>query len=137
MARPGKRPKLVPAPNGDAPLAQLPAEVVAGLQRWLDDGQHYTGRRNVYRCDTCGGLTHTVDLHTGTTPAFLGCRRTAGCPGRAVSAGYPSAPVPADYPPAPWEWYRPSATELRTMEPAMRHHVLQGGLALRPAAVGQ
>jgi hypothetical protein len=97
---------------------------------------HYpgSGRHNAYRCDDCGALTVVVHRDAGVTPMFLGCRATHGCRGRAVSLGYPSGPIPPSLLPARWEWYRPDRSDPISRDAAMRSHVEQGGLALRPTS---
>jgi hypothetical protein len=98
---------------------------------------HYPGpgRHNAYRCDDCGSHTVVVHVDAGVTPMFLGCRATPGCQGRAVSLGYPEGPIPSHLLPAEWEWYRPERGDRVLRDPAMRSHVEQGGLVLRPAGV--
>lgn len=91
------------------------------------------GAVNAWKCDDCGGLTVAVHVDEGTTPMFLGCRRTPGCKGRAVSSMYPEPPIPADVLGLlAWEWFMPSAKKIRRMEPEMREHCRQGGLVIRP-----
>lgn len=144
----GKRPsqQLVDAPEGDDPRMQVTPDLAA----WITERASQP-RLNAYKCEACGRIMVTRDLHAGVTPMFLDCRTTEGCQGTAASAGYPSGPMPEGYPPVTLEWYRPSATELERMrtkardrnpltgqptdrarmEAAMVDHVMRGGLALR------
>lgn len=118
------------APDGDTPLLMLPASVVAWLEerRSAHVGHH---RMNGWKCAVCGLVTVCVDVHTGVTPMFLGCRRTPGCKGMATSASYPDAPLPPDLPQPGWEWYRPSAHEFVRHNDEAKEHVRKGGLLLR------
>ena len=94
------------------------------------------GAVNAWRCRECGAFTVAVHRDEGVTPMFLACRATPGCPGRAVSLGYPSGPRPASIPAPAWEWYRPDGKDLRRQNAAMRNHIANGGLALRPIKDG-
>lgn len=88
---------------------------------------------NAYHCQKCGRNTVTIDVDPGVTPMFLGCRRTEGCTGSAVSSGYPEAKPPQhvlDH--LDWEWALPTGFEYARLDAAMRDHVDQGGLVLRP-----
>lgn len=91
------------------------------------------GSVNAWKCNDCGGLTVAVHVDAGVTPMFLGCRRTEGCKGRAVSSMYPDPPLPDHVLDAlAWEWYMPGDKELRKLDPATRDHCEQGGLVIRP-----
>jgi hypothetical protein len=91
------------------------------------------GAVNAWRCVACGGLTVAVHVDEGVTPMFLACRRTDGCPGRAVSSGYPAPPVPDNVIDLlAWEWWKPTGRQYRRLSPEMRSHVDRGGLDLRP-----
>jgi hypothetical protein len=85
-------------------------------------------RLNVYRCSG-GDVTTTVDVDEGVTPFMVMCPK---CGRDAQSSFYPkSRPVPESIPEPSHEWYRPSETETRRMNHAMREHVKKGGLLLR------
>ena len=97
----------------------------------------FVGQVNVYTCGSCGGQTVTIDRDAGVTPMYLDCRADGAeprtrCRGRATSAWYrPTLPHPE---PA-WEWYRPTAKELRGIKDrALRDHAESGGLLLRRIA---
>lgn len=129
--RPGPGPLArVPESWGDEPRISLPVSVVDWLREQVAarDGHH---GENGYQCKSCGKVTVTVDVHPGVTPAFLDCRRTAGCSGMAVSSFYPSGPRPANLPEPAWEWFRPSSPVLARQTAAAREHVRKGGLLLR------
>ncbi len=83
---------------------------------------------NVYTCPDCHVDMVTVDVDEGTTPFMLGCRSTPGCEGMAESHFY--VPDPGHGPPR-WEWYKPSAKQIKKASPGMRHHAELGGLFIR------
>lgn len=92
------------------------------------------GRENVYVCEQCGGFTVTVDIDDGVTPFMLGCRALGEeglCEGLAYSELYPPGPRPPHIPAPAWEWYKPTAQELKASTPGMQAHAAQGGLFLR------
>lgn len=93
------------------------------------------GAINAWKCEKCGQLTVARHADEGVTPMFLACRASGNvedCGGRAVSSGYPSEPIPYRIlNRLEWEWYKPTLIELQAMEPEMRRHIMQGGLALR------
>lgn len=110
----------VPEGFGDEPRMKLDSKIVL----WLQNREPF--KFNGYKCDRCGYWWITVDRHPGVTPMFKACE---GChEGRAVSMGYPSTPPPKQ---PTFEWYRPSQVEFGTLEPAIRDHVLKGGLMYR------
>lgn len=88
------------------------------------------GDRNVYVCRTCGKWLTTVHHDPGVTPAFLACRATPGCEGRASSGWYRTPP--GGFPEPTHEWYRPTKRKLRRMDAWTRDHVTRGGVLLRP-----
>ena len=95
------------------------------------------GSVNAWKCERCGKVLVAVHLDDGTTPMFLGCRRTDACPGMMVSQGYPPIKGLPDAIAAliGWEWHRLTSTQLKRAkreEPAMYQHAMAGGLALRP-----
>lgn len=83
------------------------------------------GKKNAYRCNTCGQYIITIDVDEGVTPFAIGCRATEGCDGFMYSGFYraPQYLVPS------WEWHKP--TTLDGLDPATREHVEKGGLILR------
>lgn len=89
-----------------------------------------SGRKNVYKCDACGGWIVTIDRDAGTTPAFLACRSTEDCDGRMASMWYD---VPQELEPT-HEWYNPLDHEYRTLNKLERDHVDRGGLLIREVA---
>ncbi len=90
-------------------------------------------RKNVYRCEKCGGETVTVDRDAGVTPFMINCRATPGCDGESQSSFYR---VPQDLTPK-WEWYRPGALERLRLTVYVNDHVKQGGLLLRSVDDGR
>jgi hypothetical protein len=99
------------------------------------------GKKNIYTCEECGGETVTIDIDEGVTPFMLGCRVNGkfldvkgqqlfapGCRGMAQSEFYSQRAQ--DRTPE-WEWFKPSIYELRKLTPAMKDHVLNGGLDIR------
>lgn len=92
------------------------------------------GRENVYTCRNCGGHTVTIDVDEGVTPFLLDCRasgREGDCDGIAQSACYPKGLRPPQIPAPAWEWYKPSPSEARKLNRAMKQHVRAGGLLIR------
>lgn len=115
----------------DAPPAQYPPDTVTMVKGLLELGDRLA-RIDVYRCDTCAGLTVTRMTHPGVTPKVIDHNRFSHdtrCPGTTFSAGYPDD-VPADWAPS-HEFYRPSESELRRLPDEYIDHVLRGGLLLR------
>lgn len=47
------------------------------------------GSINLYTCEACRKVTVAIHRDAGVTPFMIGCRRTAGCQGNAVSSFYP------------------------------------------------
>jgi hypothetical protein len=86
------------------------------------------GKKNIYTCEACRGHVVTVDKDAGTTPFMIGCKVTEGCNGKMTSSFYR---VFDQKMAAAYEWYRPDATEITTLDSATRHHVELGGLLLR------
>lgn len=118
-------------PDGDEPLVNLPAKCVEYLMLMKEQTKNHH-HINAWECDICGNYTVCINIHTGVTPMFLGCRRVWGCHGMARSFGYPE-----ELPPKvitdllAWEWYRPSQTEYDKLDLPNRNHVDSGGLLLR------
>ena len=83
-------------------------------------------RRNIYKCERCGGENVTVNRDAGVTPFIVRCRKP-GCEGEAQSQFYQ---VDQSIRPT-HEWYRPTGEDLVRLESAMLAHVEQGGLVLR------
>lgn len=131
----GRRLRRSIAQAGNAVTDQRP-----GAHHYRDK-QALTGRENVYTCEECRGWIVTIDRDPGVTPMFLACRAPQPttteptCTGRMVSAGYPSGPKPPQYRPPTWEWFRPDS--LDGLDPAMRDHVMRGGLELREIGTGR
>ena len=95
------------------------------------------GRKNIYTCEKCGGITVTIDVDEGVTPFMLRCRASsneADCDGYAQSSMYrvPQGPSPEPK----WEWFRPTGIEYRKLSREMRDHVDKGGLDLRKIQSG-
>jgi hypothetical protein len=86
-------------------------------------------RINVYSC-AAGHLTVTVDVDEGVTPFMMGCK-TPGCNHDTTSSFYPRGPKPPHIPEPQWEWFKPTAKQLRKMDEGMRQHCEMGGLDLR------
>ena len=119
--------------EGEHPLIKLPEDVVA----WMRD-RPQPPSFNAYICRRRRDhIIVTVDIHSGVTPMFLGCRYTY-CTSESISAGYPNdgrGPVPDHLRDKPlWLWYRPSEPEFRKEPPEVRGHVMQGGLIRRESA---
>ena len=88
---------------------------------------------NAYHCEKCGMNTVTIDVDPGVTPMLLGCRRTPGCDGTAVSSGYPvTAPPSHIIAGLEWEWAHPKGFEYARLSPELRQFVDDGGLILQP-----
>jgi hypothetical protein len=115
--------------SGATPIV-LDARVVEHLEKLA--AQMGDRKVNGYYCDTCKGTLLVEHVDEGVTPMFLGCRATSGCRGMSRSLGYPPPPVPADLGEPTHEWYRPLQDEFDGLAGAMRDHVLEGGLMLRP-----
>lgn len=118
-----------------------------------NDGGRTWGKKNLYVCESCEGVIATIDVHDGTTPAFLGCRATDGCTGMMQSQWYPPEPwadrftahlgkiveagkvesrdLDVEIPDVTFEWYRPNPRETKKLKGEVRDHVAQGGLLLR------
>lgn len=116
----------------DLPPAQYPEDTVEFIRRALAAGDQ---RRTLdaFRCDTCHGVTITVDRHPGYHPRLVDCARfdpeRSRCPGLTTAAGYPDD-LPSDVEPS-HEWHRPSEDELLSLPDAFVDHVLRGGTLLR------
>lgn len=87
----------------------------------------YQGKKNRYRCDSCGESFVTIDRDDGTTPMATACRNE-NCRARALSQFYDIDQTL----PAAFEWYRASDAEVAKMKPASQYHHRMGGLFLRP-----
>lgn len=117
-----------------------------------DNGVRTWGKKNLYVCEVCEGAIATVDVHDGTTPAFLGCRATEGCTGMMQSQWYPPEPWPdlfvamlatvtgqkvekrmveLEPPKVSHEWYRPTPKETKKLDGDVPEYVSRGGLLLR------
>lgn len=91
------------------------------------------GEINGWQCGRCDAVTYAIHVDDGVTPMFLGCRATDGCEGTGASLMYPPPPVPAHVLEAvAWEWFKPTGRYYRRLSSAMKSHVDQGGLDLRP-----
>jgi hypothetical protein len=130
-------------PTSATPLDNEPHRRPERIEAWCEQQRRERTPHhgiNAYTCPVCGLNTVTIDVDPGVTPAFLGCRRTVGCTGSAVSAGYPDAEPPANLlDRLEWEWVTPTEREFRKLPPEMRDHIDRGGLMLvvrsdRPAA---
>lgn len=124
--------KLIEIPEnaGYKPLVKLPEDVVKFIAERPYQPPSYNGyicRRRPQHIILC------VDVHSGVTPMFLGCRHEH-CDSSMVSAGYPNngqGPVPEHLRDKPlYLWYRPSEDEFRKLPAEVRGHVMQGGLVL-------
>lgn len=88
------------------------------------------GKKNRYTCRECGGHIITIDRDAGTSPAFIKCRASSGCPGMMITSMYDiEQTLPARY-----EWYRPGSFEVDTItNVGVLQHLAKGGLLLREA----
>lgn len=89
------------------------------------------GRKNIYTCKKCGGVTITIDIDDGVTPFMIRCRASGNedrCDGMAQSCMYR---VPVETPDAEWEWFKPTGSQYLKLSRDMREHVDKGGLDLR------
>jgi hypothetical protein len=93
------------------------------------------GQINHYICETCKGLTRTINRDEGTTPFMIRCKIT-GCGGLARSSFYQ---VSQDHAPG-WEWIRPTPEEfeeyLKSNKVEMhrrefKEHCDNGGMLMR------
>ena len=94
-------------------------------------GRRKYGRKNIYTCRKCGGVTITLDIDEGITPFLILCRASGqegDCDGLAESSMYQ---VQIDTPPALWEWFKPEGQDYLNLSKAMRAHVDNGGLDIR------
>lgn len=98
----------------------------------LSELKYFAGRYNGYICETCDKGFLTLDVDHGVTPMFSPCFATQGCEGRAHSMGYPKGEPPAFLGEPIIHWVKPSDTEIASLEPALKDHVLKGGLIRRP-----
>jgi hypothetical protein len=86
-----------------------------------------TNRVNCYRCQSCGCITKTKDIHAGVTPFIFNCQF---CGKEAYSSFYNDI-APLIKP--SFEWYRPTLEETMKMRSKINtlDHILQGGLLSR------
>ncbi len=90
------------------------------------------GKKNIYKCDTCGHQIVTINLADGVTSFMVACRSDRRCTGFMHSMFYN---VDQSLNPT-HEWYRPEGKELKRMSEAMQYHVQMGGLDLRQVSGG-
>lgn len=83
------------------------------------------GKKNSYRCQTCGGFIITLDVDEGTTPFMLLCRATPGCKGFMYSSFY-SCPQSFQH---SYEFFKP--VSLEGYDADMLEHFRKGGLDFR------
>jgi hypothetical protein len=124
-------------PRMKRPIIKIPKKMLPdGITAWRErQRRERAGHHGVnsYKCPECGKVTVTIDVDPGVTPMLLGCRRTPGCRGLAVSSGYPATEPPASLlEHLDWEWALPTAGEYAELDTAMMAYVDNGGLALRP-----
>lgn len=118
--------------DGEEPRIMLPDEVVT----WLE-GRPAVPLWNGYKCERCGRVIITIDIHRGVTPFTLACRVGSKCRGTMKSNMYPGdgAPPPVEYQQRyadrVWHWYRPNQSDLMSCDSNTREHVMRGGLLLR------
>ena len=89
-------------------------------------------KKNIYLCPHCGHGYVTIDMDSGVTPFLNPCQQE-DCHKLAQSLCY-RAPqeMLSEIKPA-YEWYRPSEEETAQLGPAMKEHVVRGGLLFRKA----
>lgn len=126
---------VVPEGEGEEPRMALPQSVID----WMKNRPApplYNGYQCKRRPDH---VIITIDIHSGVTPMFLGCRFNEHCKSQSVSMGYPNngaGPVPHGLRKSPlWLWYRPSLGEFLNLNPESSDHIMQGGLLIKPAGV--
>lgn len=119
--------------DGEEPRLLLPTEVV----NWLE-GRPAVPLWNGYKCESCGKVIITIDVHRGVTPFTLACRvNTAFCKGTMKSFGYPKDGVPPPeefqqrYKDRVWHWYRPNQAEFIALDFGSMDHVMRGGLLIK------
>jgi hypothetical protein len=86
-----------------------------------------SNRVNCYRCQHCGVITKTIDIHAGVTPFIFECM----CCGKdAYSTFYTDIAIKIK---PSFEWYRPTLEECLKLrkKPYTLDHVLKGGLLSR------
>jgi hypothetical protein len=152
-----RRPKQPSLLNGGTPVpSSLPlrlrhiewtdepaADYKQTTLEWIADKYREQNRLNAWRCEECDFPFLAFDRHPGATPMMVSHRAfepDTDCTGMCASVFYNREGIyraaidlgqggqqirPSH------EWYRPSAAELRRAEPAVRHHVAQGGLLVR------
>lgn len=113
---------------------------------WIADRRHEAMRLNAWRCEVCDFPFVAFDRHPGTTPMMVShhafepdtdctglCAsvfyRRQGVERAAIDLGQGGQQIQPSH-----EWYRPSAVELRSETAAVKDHVRQGGLLVRPVA---
>lgn len=84
------------------------------------------GATNAYDCK-CGRVMVFYLLENGTTPAFMTCDQ---CGKHATSRWYRNVEgLKPEY-----EWYKPTRSQYKRLNPHMKEHVDLGGLLYRPIA---
>lgn len=87
------------------------------------------GKRNAYRCDTCGKSIVTIDRDKGTTPFMIFCRATDGCKGMMESSFYSGLLANCGAP--TFEWRKPTRDEYAAASKGMKEHFDMGGLDVK------
>lgn len=91
--------------------------------------QETSERINRYSCGECHASVVTRDVDEGVTPFMIAC---VSCDGMMQSAFY----QPRGYVQDPtYEWYKPDASEMRTLDRDTLQHVAMGGLLKRKIEV--
>lgn len=88
----------------------------------------FTGKLNIYVCESCREHIVTRDMDEGVTPFMILCEFCET--GKMKSSFYRvfDQTMKEGY-----HWYKPGADELDTLKPGTRDHVERGGLLLRKA----
>jgi hypothetical protein len=125
---------------------QPPAEYKPETLTWIAAKVREQNRLNAWRCEACDFPFIAFDRHPGTTPMMVShhafepdtdCKglcasvfyQRAGVERAAIDLGQGGQQIQPSH-----EWYRPSAIELRSETAAVKDHVRQGGLLVRPVA---
>lgn len=86
----------------------------------------FKGQINEYVCQTCKGVTVTIDAVYGVTPFMILCRKM-DCGGMAQSSFYQVE----QFQRPSFEWYMPDAEELANADAETREYCRRGCLLLR------
>lgn len=90
------------------------------------------GMKNLYTCQSCGGIVVTIDRDEGTTPFMILHSSVGGCKDGFMYSSFYAA---AQGWKASYEWFKP--TDLSGYDEDMLEHIRKGGLDLRKIQQGR